>query len=63
MFYGLYLIQQFVKAFDTLNHEILITKIKFYGVKGNAKKRFESYLHNTLIGNNMLDGTTQYPNI
>jgi hypothetical protein len=34
------------KAFDTLNHTILITKLRFYGVAENTIKLFESYLQN-----------------
>ena len=36
----------FAKAFDTVNHEILIQKLKYYGVQGNTLKLFESYLSN-----------------
>lgn len=34
------------KAFDTINHEILLNKLNFYGVKCNAYKLLESYLTN-----------------
>lgn len=34
------------KAFDTLNHHILLTKLKHYGIRGNAICLMESYLKN-----------------
>ena len=34
------------KAFDTVNHEILLTKLSFFGIEGTYLKLFKSYLHN-----------------
>ena len=39
---GVYLDLQ--KAFDTVNHEILITKLKHYGIRGASYKWFQSFL-------------------
>ena len=39
---GLFL--DFKKAFDTINHDILINKLEMYGIWGTANKWIESYL-------------------
>ena len=36
----------FKKAFDTINHKILVTKMSHYGIRGVVLKWFEDYLYN-----------------
>ena len=32
------------KAFDTVDHDILINKLQYYGVRGSALRLFKNYL-------------------
>ena len=51
---GIYLDLQ--KAFDTVNHKILLAQMNNYGIRGNVYNWFSSYLTNrkqyTAIGHN-----------
>ena len=40
------LITDMSKAFDTIDHFTLLTKMEYYGIRGNALELFQSYLTN-----------------
>ena len=51
------------KAFDTVNHDVLLKKLHFYGIRGITSSRFESYLSNRTqetVTNDCIDSEKEY---
>ena len=46
--FGLAVFLDFKKAFDLVDHQILLEKLKFYGIRGTALDLFRSYLQNRI---------------
>ena len=51
------------KAFDTLNHDIMLNKLKLYGISGIALKFFSNYLTGRLQYVDYLENTSQVQSI
>ena len=51
------------KAFDTVDHEILLEKIYCYGIRGNAHKLIESYLTNRQQRVKLVSACSSYRNV
>ena len=51
------------KAFDTLDHDILLDKLSYYGVKETALSLFKSYLSNRKQYVEYLDTTSNFTDI
>ena len=51
------------KAFDTLNHDITLNKLKFYGISGIALKFFSNYLTGRLQYVDYLENASQVQSI
>ena len=45
------------KAFDCVNHPILISKLHYYGIRGKALDWFQSYLDDNLLGSEIANFT------
>jgi hypothetical protein len=51
------------KAFDTLDHSLLICKLSHYGVRGTALSWFENYLTNRIQYTSIEDSKSEYESI
>jgi hypothetical protein len=48
------------KAFDTLNHNILLSKLSYYGIRGTSLNWFHSYLENRSQFVSFIDKDSEY---
>ena len=51
------------KAFDTVNHKILITKLEYLGITGNLNKLFQNYLSNRKQRTSIENRSSDFRNI
>ena len=58
-----YILFDLSKAFDTLNHDIMFYKLKFYGISGIALKCFSNYLAGRIQYVDYLENTSQVQSI
>ena len=47
------------KAFDTVNHEILLDKLHYYGIKGTANNWFNTFLKNRYQFTNIKESSSE----
>ena len=51
------------KAFDCLNHDILLSKLQFYGANGITRSWFVSYLQNRYMRVQIINGKSNQTSI